>query len=106
MATVTAGMTMSLVASYEFQVPIFVLTHDTPRTPPKQNERLTFTFVTDGAAAAVDRAKAAAGEKTVQVVGGPSVVRELLRVSLERADVRTIGPRTSLAFRVVRNTGR
>ena len=45
-------MTMSLdgfvsdeVGSYEFQTPIFLLTHHRPATPPRQDERLTFTFV-------------------------------------------------------------
>ena len=37
----------SYVGTYEFQVPIFVLTHEPPTVPPKQDEHLTFTFVTD-----------------------------------------------------------
>jgi hypothetical protein len=44
-------------------VPIFVLTHDPPKIPPKQDERLTFTFVTEGVASAIAQAKAAAGER-------------------------------------------
>jgi dihydrofolate reductase len=121
----------SYVGNYEFQVPIFVLTHQPPETPPKQDERLTFTFVTDGVASAVGQARAAAGARAVQVVGGPTVVRQLLdarladelrvdlmpvllggglrlledvdvdRVQLERSGVRELGPRTSLSFRVV-----
>ena len=43
----------SYVGAYEFQVPIFVLTHHPPRIPPKQDDRLTFTFVGDGVASAV-----------------------------------------------------
>ena len=43
----------SYVGAYEFQVPIFVLTHHPPRVPPKQDDRLTFTFVPDGVASAV-----------------------------------------------------
>jgi dihydrofolate reductase len=70
------------VGNYEFQVPIFVLTHHTPETPPKQDERLTFTFVGDGIASAVEQAKAAAGDKSVMVVGGAGVVQELLRAGL------------------------
>jgi len=47
---------------YEFQVPIFVLTHHPPATPPAgQNDKLTITFVTDGLASALEQAKAAAG---------------------------------------------
>ena len=34
--------------NYEFQVPIFVLTHEVPKKMPKQTGELTFTFVTDG----------------------------------------------------------
>ena len=56
----------SYVGSYEFQVPIFVLTHDRPAAPPKQDENLTFTFVSEGAASAVEQAKAAAGDQVVQ----------------------------------------
>jgi dihydrofolate reductase len=69
----------SYVGNYEFQVPIFVLTHHPPETPPKQDDRLTFTFVTDGVESAAEQAKAAAGEKAVQVIGGASVVQQLLR---------------------------
>ena len=36
----------SYVGNYEFQVPIFVLTHHPPSVAPKQDEHLTFTFVT------------------------------------------------------------
>ena len=63
----------SYVGNYEFQVPIFVLTHHPPRVSPKQNERLTFTFVTDGLESAVAQATAVAGQKAVQVVGGATV---------------------------------
>ena len=59
---------------YEFQVSIFVLTHHPPATPPRQDHRLTFTFVSDGVASAVRLARAAAGERDVQVVGGASVI--------------------------------
>lgn len=50
----------SYVGNYEFQVPIFVLTHHPPAVPPKQDDRLTFTFVTDGVHSAIEQAKAAA----------------------------------------------
>ena len=70
------------VCNYEFQVPIFVLTHDPPRVAPKQDEHLTFTFVTDGVESAVAQAKAAARGKAVQVVGGVSIVQQLWDASL------------------------
>ena len=115
----------SYVGNYEFQVPIFVLTHHPPSVAPNQDERLTFTFVTDGVESAVAQAMAAAGEKVVQVIGGASVIQQLLRArlldelhldvvpvllgtglrffengGLGRVDVQEIGARTSLRFRV------
>ena len=73
--------------SYEYQVPIFVVTKQAPAQLPKQNDRLTFTFVTgglesDGIARAIDLATAAAGDKDVVVVGGPAVIQECLRRGL------------------------
>jgi dihydrofolate reductase len=122
----------SWVGTYEFQVPIFVLTHHPPQIPPKQDDRLTFTFVQDGVASAVAQAKAAAGDKAVQVVGGVNVIQQLLqaglvdelhidvmplflgdglrlfehaaldRIDLETIGVETVGQRTGLRFRIVR----
>src|SRR5438445_11472349 len=57
------------LGNYEFQVPIFVLTHTPPPVMPKQDENLTFTFVTDGVASAIAKAKAAAGQRVVQAIG-------------------------------------
>jgi dihydrofolate reductase len=120
----------SYVGNYEFQVPIFVLTHHPPETPPKQDEHLTFTFVTEGLESAVAQAGAAAGDRAVTVIGGVNVVQQLLRaglldelridvmpvvfgaglrllenidperVQLEKYDVCEVGARTSLRFRV------
>jgi dihydrofolate reductase len=121
----------AFVGDYEFQVPIFVVTHHPPAVPPRQDEHLTFTFVTDGAASAIEQAKAAAGDEVVQVVGGPGVIQQLLgaglvdelsidvmpvvlgeglrlleslapeRLRLEQREGREVGARTSLGFRVV-----
>jgi dihydrofolate reductase len=126
----------SYVGNYEFQVPIFVLTNHPPQKPPKQDERLTFTFLTGSIERAVAQAKAAAGEKAVTVVGGPSVIRQLLdaglvdllhvdvmpvllgaglrlfgdgqlnRLQLEKLEVVEIGSRTSLRFAVTREAAR
>ena len=120
----------SYVGTYEFQVPIFVLTHHPPRVAPKQDEHLTFTFVTDGVDSAVAQATAAAGKKAVQVVGGASVIQQLLQaglvdelhidvmpvllgaglrlfddkafegIELEKIDLQETGPRTTMRFRV------
>jgi dihydrofolate reductase len=67
---------------YEFQVPIFVLTHHIPDKHPRENAQLTITFVTDGVESAVARAKAAAGAKDVQAIGGASTIRQCLRAGL------------------------
>jgi dihydrofolate reductase len=56
--------------------------HHPPKTPPKPDDLLTFTFVTTGIESAVTQAAAAAGDKVVTVVGGPGVVNELLRTGL------------------------
>lgn len=70
------------VGNYEFQVPIFVLTHRPPSVMPKHDEHLTFTFVTDGVESAIAQATAAARDKAVQVVGGISVIQQVLRAGL------------------------
>ena len=68
---------------YEFQVPIFVLTHDAPRKIAKgENEKLRFTFVTDGLASAVKQAKAVAGNKNVRVIGGASITQQMIKAGL------------------------
>ena len=72
----------SYVGNYEFQVPIFVLMHHPPRIPPKQDDRLTFTFVGDGVASAMAQATAVAGDKAVQVIGGVNVIHQLLPAGL------------------------
>ena len=58
------------------------MTHEPPKVTPKQDERLTFTFVTDGVESAVEQATAVAGNKAVMVVGGVDVARQLLHVGL------------------------
>jgi len=59
------------LTDYEFQVPIFVLTHSVPEKVAKgENDTLTLTFVTDGIERAIEQAKAAAGDKHVMVIGG------------------------------------
>jgi dihydrofolate reductase len=68
---------------YEFQVPIFVVTHRPPKDAPKgQNANLTITFVTEGIEAAVQRAKKAAGPRDVTVVGGASTAQQIMRAGL------------------------
>jgi len=72
----------SLAGNYEYQVPIFVLTHNPPKTMPKQTDDLTFTFITDGIESAVQHAKAAAGDKDVTIIGAASTLRQCLNARL------------------------
>jgi dihydrofolate reductase len=73
----------SWVGSYEFQVPIFVLTHQPPAQAAKgENDRLTFTFVTDGIERAIQLGRAAAGDKDVTVIGGAQTAQQGLRAGL------------------------
>ena len=61
--------------------PVFVLTHH--ERPPLQMEGgNVFHFVTGGIREAMDRAKAAAGDKDVQIGGGVSTVRQYLEAKL------------------------
>lgn len=62
-----------------FQVPVFVVTNRAHDELAKG--ATTFTFVTDGLQAALERARAAAGEKHVGVMGA-QVARQLLRAGL------------------------
>ncbi len=117
-------------SGYEYQVPIFVLTHQPPARPPMTKGTLTFTFVTEGVESAIAQAKAAAGDKDVTVVGGASTIQQILGlgladelhidvmpvllgsglrllerledadIRLEKIDVLENGPRTSLRFRI------
>lgn len=68
---------------YEFQAPIFVLTHEAPQKAARgENEKLTFTFVTDGVESALRQAKAAAGDKDVSVIGGASSAQQCIQTGL------------------------
>jgi dihydrofolate reductase len=64
-----------------FGVPAFVLTHHSRETLEKQGGT-SFTFVTDGIEAALDQARAAAGDRNVAVAGGADVAQQYLRAGL------------------------
>lgn len=68
--------------NYEYQVPIFVLTHNPPERMPRHTEQLTFTFVTDGIHSAIQKAKAAAGNKDVNIIGAASTAQQCLKAGL------------------------
>lgn len=67
---------------YEFQVPLFILTHTPPEKFPKGNDKLTLTFVSDGIESAIAQAKKAAGGKMVQVIGGADTIQQCLNSGL------------------------
>ena len=68
--------------NYEYQVPIFVLTHRPPAKMPKQTDQLTFTFVTDGIQSAIQQAKVAAGDREVNIIGAANTARQCLKEGL------------------------
>ena len=64
-------------------MPIFVLAHQASETVAKgENDRLRFTFVTDGIEHAIAQARAAAGAKDVAVIGGAQTVQQCLQAGL------------------------
>jgi dihydrofolate reductase len=71
------------LTGYEYQVPIFVLTHRVPTATFKgENDHLKLNFVTDGIASAIEKALVAAGDKQVTVVGGADTARQCLQAGL------------------------
>ena len=64
-----------------YHAPTFILTHH-PRDPIVMEGGTTFHFVTDGIEAALERARAAAGDRDVKIGGGVSTVRQYLRAGL------------------------
>ena len=59
-----------------FHMPVFVLTHH--QREPLTLSDTTFTFVTGGIEAALEQARAAAGEKDVLIWGGADVINQFL----------------------------
>src|ERR1700761_6768077 len=60
-----------------YHAPVFVLTHYA-HEPIELNGGTMFHFVTDGFAAALEQARAAAGDREIAVAGGASTVRQAL----------------------------
>lgn len=70
-----------------FRVPVFVVTHHA-RSPLEFGNGTRFVFVTDGVEAAVEQARAAAGDRDVRVAGGADVATQCLRAGLlDRIDL-------------------
>jgi len=70
-----------------FGVPMFVVTH----RPEEQPDAGGFTFV-DGVEAAVERAREAAGDQDVSVMGGADVIRQALVAGLADELVIVVAP--------------
>ena len=64
-----------------YHAPTFILTHYA-RDPIVMEGGTTFYFVTDGIEAALEQAKAAAGDRDVKIGGGVSTVRQYLQARL------------------------
>jgi dihydrofolate reductase len=64
-----------------YHVPVFVLTHYA-RKPLPMRGGTTFNFVTDGIQLALRQARAAAGDRDVQIAGGAHAVQQYLRAGL------------------------
>jgi len=64
-----------------YHAPTFVLTHHA-REPIEMEGGTTFTFVTAGIQAALEQAKAAAGDRDVKIAGGVETVRQYLSAGL------------------------
>jgi dihydrofolate reductase len=64
-----------------FRMPVFVITHQ-PRQRLVKEGGTTFTFVTDGIESALQQAKAAGGDKNVNIAGGADTVQQVLKAGL------------------------
>lgn len=60
------------------RLPVFVVSHNVPKDQPKGG---VYSFV-DGISAALERAKGAAGDKNVTVMGGADIAQQFIRAGL------------------------
>jgi dihydrofolate reductase len=83
MGRTTYDMSSGDYTDYEFQVPLFIVTHRAPETKAKgENDKLSINFVTDGVKSAIEKARAAAGDKNVVIVGGANLIQQCLNAGL------------------------
>ena len=64
-----------------YHAPSFVLTHYA-RPPQEMEGGTVFHFVTDGIEAALERARVAAGEKDIRLLGGADTIRQYFKARL------------------------
>lgn len=67
---------------YEFQGPIFIFTDKVPDRHPKENDKISFTFITSGVENAIKQAKIVAGEKSVNIIGSAFTAQLCLKTDL------------------------
>jgi dihydrofolate reductase len=64
-----------------FHTPVYVLTHE-KREPWVRPGGTTFHFVNDGVEAALEQARASAGERDIRIAGGPNVIQQYLNTGV------------------------
>jgi dihydrofolate reductase len=64
-----------------YHAPVFVLTHH-KRPPLKMEGGTVFHFVTEGIHTALERARAAAGDQEIRLLGGVATIRQYLQARL------------------------
>ena len=74
-----------------YHAPVFVLTHHA-KDPVEMAGGTTLSFVTEGFAAAFERAQAAAGDAEVSIAGGASTVRQALAAGVVDEIVLDVAP--------------
>ena len=68
---------------YEYQVPIYILTHRIPKKVAKgENGNFQFHFVMDGIESAIKQARTSAEDKNVTVVGGANIIQQCIQKRL------------------------
>ena len=88
-----------------YHVPVFVLTHH-PRKPLLMQGGTTFMFVTDGIESALEQARAAAGDKDIQIAGGAQTVQQYLRAGLlDELYLHTVPVMLGAGERLLENVG-
>lgn len=88
-----------------FHAPVFVLTHHA-RDPVEMQGGTTFSFVTDGIASALDRARRAAGDRDVLIGGGASTVQQYLAAGLvDGFDLHVVPVVLGAGERLLENVG-
>lgn len=78
-AFMMAGDVDSYADDYEFQVPLFILTHHIPEKHPQENDNLKITFVTEGIEKAVELAQSVVAEdKDIVIIGGAQTAQQAI----------------------------